>query len=71
MTVEPGSLSFGRVNVGKTAEGIFTVRNKGGGQLVGKKATTKAPFSIVSGKTYNLASRIQINFFVLASLAYC
>jgi hypothetical protein len=41
--------------VGSSKDKSFTVKNSGGGVLAGS-ATTKAPYSIVSGGTYNLSA---------------
>jgi len=49
-----GTVSFGSVNIGTTADQTFTVQNTGGGTLSGT-ATTSAPFSVVSGASFNLA----------------
>jgi Fibronectin type III domain len=53
--VTPTSTDFGTVAVGLTTDRSFTVRNAGGGTLSGS-ATANAPFSVVSGGTYNLAA---------------
>ncbi len=56
----PDSRDFGSVAVGATSDLSFTVQNTGGDTLTGK-ATVSAPFSIVSGGTYNLkAGQSQI-----------
>jgi hypothetical protein len=54
-SLTPGSLNFGTVQVGTTSNLTITVRNSGGGVLSGS-VSTLAPFSIVSGGSYNLAS---------------
>jgi hypothetical protein len=53
--VSPASLSFGQVLQGVTVSNTFTVQNMGGGTLSGT-AAVPAPFSVVSGGTYNLGS---------------
>ena len=55
LAVTPSSHDFGTVAVGSSADRTFTVQNSGGGTLSGS-ATVGAPFSIVSGGTYNLAA---------------
>ncbi len=55
ISVTPASQDFGTVAVGSTADRIFTVQNTGGGTLSGN-ASVPAPFSIVSGGSYNLAA---------------
>jgi hypothetical protein len=55
ISVTPASRDFGSVQVGSYADGTFTVQNTGGGTLSGS-ASTSAPFSIVSGGTYNLSA---------------
>ncbi|MBI2434405.1 MAG: hypothetical protein HYV26_16230 [Candidatus Hydrogenedentes bacterium] len=55
LSVTPPQLLFGIVETGKNATKKFVVRNTGGGQLIGE-ATVDAPFSIVSGASYDLAS---------------
>src|SRR5437899_2693126 len=57
IAVTPSSQGFGNVPMGSTADRTFTVRNAGGGMLTGSASTsTSAPFSIVSGGSYNLAA---------------
>jgi hypothetical protein len=53
--VTPTSIDFGGVAMGSTIDKIFTVTNSGAGILSGT-ATTNAPFSIVSGGTYDLSA---------------
>src|SRR5262245_5304242 len=55
ISVSPTSLNFGVVNVGGSLARTITVRNVGGGILNGN-ATTKTPFAIVSGGSYNLSA---------------
>jgi hypothetical protein len=55
LTVSPGSLAFGSVNVGSTADLSVTVKNVGGGTLTGS-ASTAAPFSIVGTASYSLTA---------------
>jgi hypothetical protein len=52
--VTPSSIDFGGVAVGSSIDKNFTVKNTGGGVLAGT-VTTNAPYSIVSGGTYNLS----------------
>jgi hypothetical protein len=54
LQLTPGSLNFGHVPVGLAKDLTVTVKNAGGGTLIGNAATT-APFSIVSGGNYDLA----------------
>src|SRR3989454_1013397 len=57
IAVTPNSQGFGNVPMGSTADRTFTVTNAGGGMLTGSASTsTSAPFSIVSGGSYNLAA---------------
>lgn len=51
--VTPDSLDFGTVTVGGSANKTLNVQNIGGGTLSGS-ASTAAPFSIVSGASYDL-----------------
>lgn len=53
--VTPTNLTFGDVTVGSTKDLTLTVKNTGGGTVTGN-ATTVAPFSIVSGGSYNLGA---------------
>ncbi len=53
--VTPGNLVYGTLLVGTSATNIFTVQNVGTGTLSGS-ATVSAPFSIVSGGSYSLAT---------------
>ena len=53
-TVSPtGTVDFGSVNIGSVANQTFTVQNTGGGTVSGT-VTTSAPFSVVSGASFNL-----------------
>jgi subtilisin family serine protease len=52
LSVTPGALDFGTVPVGSTADRTLVVQNTGGGILSGSASVT-APFSIVSGATFN------------------
>jgi len=55
LVVAPGGATdFGSLAVGTTAERGFTLRNTGSNTIVGS-ASAPAPFSIVSGASYNLA----------------
>lgn len=53
--VSAGSIPFGTVLAGASVTNSFTVSNAGGGTLSGT-ASVSAPFGIVSGASYNLAS---------------
>jgi Fibronectin type III domain/Immunoglobulin domain len=53
--VAPGSLAYGSILSGTSKNGSFTVSNSGGGTLSGS-ASVSAPFSIVSGGSYNLGA---------------
>lgn len=55
ISVTPGSIDFGVVNVNLSVDRTFTVKNVGSGTLTGNASTT-APFTIASGGTYNLTS---------------
>jgi hypothetical protein len=55
ISVTPGNLNFGSIQVNTTADLPFTVQNSGGGTLSGT-ATVAAPFSIVSGGSYTLTA---------------
>jgi len=55
IAVIPGFLDFGSIPVNTTVDKSFTVQNVGGGTLSGS-TTVSAPFSVISGGTYNLAS---------------
>ena len=55
ISVTPSSIDFGGTGVGASKDKNFTVTNSGGGILSGS-ATTNAPYSIVSGGTYNLSA---------------
>ena len=48
-----GTVDFGTVNIGSVADQTFTVQNTGGGTVSGM-ATVAAPFSVVSGGSFNL-----------------
>jgi hypothetical protein len=51
--IPSGTFDFGRVTIGTTADRTFTVQNTGGGTVSGT-VTTSAPFSVVSGSSFNL-----------------
>jgi hypothetical protein len=53
--VTPSSLNLGSIQSGTTTDGVFTVRNTGGGTLSGG-ASVSAPFSIIGTATYSLGS---------------
>jgi subtilisin family serine protease len=55
ISVTPSSIDFGGVSIGSSSDKNFTVTNSGGGVLSGS-ASTSAPYSIVSGGTYNLSA---------------
>jgi Cep192 domain 4 len=55
ISVTPSSIDFGGTAVGASKDKNFTVTNSGGGILAGS-ATTNAPYSILSGGTYNLSA---------------
>jgi len=55
LSLTPASLDFGNVQTGTVAEIAFTVRNSGGGQLVGN-ASTSGAFSIANGNNYDLGA---------------
>jgi len=51
--VTPAQFTFGRVQVGQTAQTQFTITNTGSARLVGR-ATVAAPFRVLSGASYAL-----------------
>jgi hypothetical protein len=55
ISVSPGMLNYGSQASGTSSNQTFTVQNIGGGTLSGT-ASVSAPFSIVSGASYNLGS---------------
>lgn len=55
LSVTPDTLDFGSVTVGSSKDLDFTVQNTGNGTLSGT-ASTSAPFSIVTGDSFNLAA---------------
>jgi hypothetical protein len=55
IAITPGSQDFGSIPIGTTADNTFTVQNTGSGTLSGSAAVS-APFSIISGASYNLAA---------------
>ena len=55
IVVAPTSIDFGTVPANTSTNLTLTVQNTGGGILTGS-ASASAPFSIVSGGTYNLSS---------------
>ncbi len=63
ISVSPGSRDFGNVPVASSEDRTFTVENTGGGTLSGS-ASTSAPFSILSGGSYNLAGGASQNITV-------
>lgn len=66
ISVSVPALDFGSVSVGGSVTNSITVRNIGGGTLTGNTPNVVAPFSIVSGETYNLTSNqtqtVKISF---------
>ncbi len=56
LSVTPPALDFGSVTIGSSADRTFTVQNTSSGTLSGTASTSGAPFSIVSGGTYNLTA---------------
>jgi hypothetical protein len=54
LSVSPASLSFGTVFTGAGVEKIVTVRNAGGGTLVGGASVTGVGFSLVGTSSYSL-----------------
>lgn len=55
INVTPSSLNFGSIYVFNSADLDFTVKNTGGGVLIGT-ATASPPFSIVAGASYSLSA---------------
>src|SRR5262249_30094060 len=55
LTVTPSSQDFGAVYVNSSTNKNFTIKNDGLGTLSGS-ASTNAPYSIVSGGSYNLSA---------------
>ncbi len=55
ISVSPSSINFGTVNLGVQVDKPFIVKNIGGGLLAGE-ASTIAPFSVVSGGSYELGA---------------
>jgi hypothetical protein len=56
ISVSPAKLNFGTIVVGQTNELSVNVQNVGGGTLTGH-ASSKVPFSIISGSNYVLTSQ--------------
>jgi len=54
ISVTPSSIDFGTVSTGSSVDKNFTVKNTGGGLLSGS-ASVGAPYSIISGGSYNLS----------------
>jgi len=52
--VIPANLNFGKVVINTTSALDFTIRNTGGGRLIGNVTGLAAPFSCISGCNYNL-----------------
>src|SRR5439155_1428143 len=55
LSISPSTQYFGSVGIGASADFSFTIQNTGDGTLTGS-ASTAAPFSIVSGGSFNLAA---------------
>ena len=59
ISIAPGSLEFGSVNVGQSSKQTITITNQANstGPLIGSVGTLSAPFSVVSGGgAFNLAA---------------
>jgi hypothetical protein len=56
ISVTPSSQNFGDVYIGSTKDLMFTVQNSGQGTLNGSVSGLSAPFSCVSGCSYNLSA---------------
>jgi len=56
LSVSPASLSFGTVFTGTSVDESVTVRNAGGGTLVGGASVTSAGFSLVGAASYSLGA---------------
>ncbi len=56
LSVSPTSLSFGSVVTGTGVQQSVTVRNAGGGTLVGQATVTGAGFSLVGSGSYSLGA---------------
>jgi hypothetical protein len=56
LQVTPGSIAYGTLLVGTSKTNSFTVQNIGTGTLSGTASVAGAPFSIVSGGSYNLGA---------------
>lgn len=54
LSVSPGGLAFGTVVTGTGVQQSVTVRNAGGGTLVGQASVTGAGFSLVGSGSYSL-----------------
>jgi hypothetical protein len=74
ISVTPGSQPFGSVAVGSSASLPFTVTNAGSGTLSGSAGGVSAPFSVVSGGTYNLSAgasqTVTVSFSPTAAQSY-
>ena len=60
ISVAPGNLDFGAVELGNYSDLAFSVHNAGGGTLAGS-ATTAPPFTIQGSASYNLAGGESID----------
>lgn len=60
IAVTPGSLNFGVLVTGTTAQASFTVSNTGGASLTGN-ASASLPFAVVSGSPFALAGGASTN----------
>lgn len=58
ITITPASQGFDSIPVDTTADRTFTVQNSGSGTLSGS-ASVAAPFSILSGSSYNLGAGLS------------
>ena len=55
LIVNPGSLNFGTIATGTTAQATFVVTNSGGALLSGTAVVGGTPFAVVSGSPFNIA----------------
>ena len=56
LVVSPGSLGFGNVRVGETADLVFTVTNSGAAQLEGTATVSGVGFAVQSGSPFSIAA---------------
>jgi PKD repeat protein len=64
LIVNPGSLNFGTIVTGTTAQATFVVTNSGGAVLNGTAVVGGTPFAIVSGSPFNIAGSGSTNVVV-------